>query len=463
MRVTVALPALRGGASGRRVVLLLACVLALDGADGAAVGALAPQLERAFRVGNVGIGLLVSSTAVVGALATLPVGALADRVRRVPLLWTSILAWSAAMVASGLSTSYPMLLVTRLGLGAVTATAGPTVASLTGDLFPPRERGRIYGLILAGETAGLGAGFLLAGDVAAALSWRIAFLALAVPGIGLAVVIQRLLPEPPRREAGRLLGDDPVRMSLWRATRLVLGIRTNVLLILSSSLGYFFLGGIRTFAVLFLRTHFSLPQATAASLVPILGIGALVGVLTGGRLADRLVRQGRTDARILVPAISFAVAAALFLPGSIVRPFAVAVPLYVAGAAALAAPNPPLDAARLDIMHPRLWGRAESIRTVLRTLLQGGAPLVFGYVSRLAGGVRGTGSTNAGDLGGAAPGGAGLEETFLIMLVPLLLSSVLLLAAARTYPRDVATAAASERERQPSAAVTGTLSRLRQR
>jgi hypothetical protein len=38
-----------------------------------------------------------------------------------------------------------------------------------------------------------------------------------------------------------------------------------------------------------------------------------------------------------------------------------------------------------------------------------------------------------------------LEETFLIMLVPLALNGVLLLGARRSYVRDVATAVASER------------------
>jgi hypothetical protein len=41
------------------------------------------------------------------------------------------------------------------------------------------------------------------------------------------------------------------------------------------------------------------------------------------------------------------------------------VPLLILGAFLLGVPNPPMDAARLDIMHPRLWGRAEGVRTVL--------------------------------------------------------------------------------------------------
>ncbi|MGI8681657.1 MAG: hypothetical protein ACR2JO_05925 [Mycobacteriales bacterium] len=44
-----------------------------------------------------------------------------------------------------------MLLITPFALGALVATAGSVVASLTGDLFPAVERGRIYGFIASGN------------------------------------------------------------------------------------------------------------------------------------------------------------------------------------------------------------------------------------------------------------------------------------------------------------------------
>ncbi len=93
----------------------------------------------------------------------------------------------------------------------------------------------------------------------------------------------------------------------------------------------------------------------------------------------------------------------------------------------LSAQNPPLNAARLDIMPPLLWGRAEGIRTFLRTAAQALAPLLFGGVADVVFG-----------------GGKGaLRWTFLVMLLPLAASSVYLFRAMRTYPRDVATAAAA--------------------
>jgi hypothetical protein len=113
---------------------------------------------------------------------------------------------------------------------------------------------------------------------------------------------------------------------------------------------------------------------------------------------------------------------------------AVALPLLMIGAFLLGAPNPALDAARLDIMHPRLWGRAEGVRTALRSVGEAAAPLLFGYVSQYV----------FGD-GTSAAQAAGLQYTFLLFLAALLASGVLALAGLRTYPRDVATATASAR------------------
>jgi MFS family permease len=99
----------------------------------------------------------------------------------------------------------------------------------------------------------------------------------------------------------------------------------------------------------------------------------------------------------------------------------------------LSAQNPPLDAARLDIMPPQLWGRAEAVRTLLRSLAQALAPLLFGAVSDYV-------------FGG---GRSGLQWTFFVMVLPLGASAFLLFKARDTYPVDVASAAATTREARP--------------
>src|ERR1700761_7045486 len=164
-----------GGPARARVITLFGAVLALNGADNATVGAIAPQLEHALHIGNTKIGLLTAVSLLVGAIFTIPVGLLVDRIKRIPMLSISIVLWSAASLLSAFAGSYSSLLLTRLLLGAVTATAGPAIASLTGDYFPARERGRVYAYILGGEIAGNAVGFIVSGNIAAAIDWRAAF------------------------------------------------------------------------------------------------------------------------------------------------------------------------------------------------------------------------------------------------------------------------------------------------
>ncbi|MBO0775790.1 MAG: hypothetical protein J2P34_05705, partial [Actinobacteria bacterium] len=85
------------------------------------------------------------------------------------------------------------------------------------------------------------------------------------------------------------------------------------------------------------------------------------------------------------------------------------------------------------------------VRTFLRTLGEAGAPTLFGYVSQYVFG--GPGATAGGKGGGTqhAAAATGLEYTFLVFLLPLVLAGLLALMALRTYSRDVATADASGR------------------
>jgi MFS family permease len=197
------------------------------------------------------------------------------------------------MLSTGAAFSYPMLLVTRVFLGAVQATSGPTLASLTGDLFPAHERSRIFAFIHAGELIGAGIGFLVSGEIAAIISWRWSFWVLSVPGIALAVALRRGLDEPRRGGTSTSTSTSaPPAMTFSKALRYLLRIRTNVALIAALALGYFFLGGARTFGVVFVRGQYDLDQAAGTAVAAVLGAGALAGLLIAGRSADVLLHRG---------------------------------------------------------------------------------------------------------------------------------------------------------------------------
>ena len=451
-----------GGPGRLRPVLLLGGVLALNTADTGTIGAAAAQLEADLGISHAQLGLLATASSAVGAIAAIPMGVLADRVTRVRLLTATVATWAVAMLAGGLAPDYTWLLASRLLLGAAVAASGPVVVSLTGDLIPPTDRARVLGWILTGEIIGAGIGLFAGGEIAAALSWRYAFFLLAAASFGLAVVLWRGLPEPARGGADRLPTDTPAapdappdqaqatvagrgvrparervldvdasELSLRRATVYLLRIPSNWRLIVASSMGYFFFAGLRTFGVVFAQQHFRVSQAALGAVVPILGIAALAGAVLGGRFTDRALRHGYTGARIVVPAAGYTAAALLFLPGMAFTSIAIGLPTITLGAAALAAANPPLDAARLDIVPGSLWGRAESLRSFLRLGAEALAPATFGLVADVL--ARPAAQTDRA---------SGLRDTFLIMTIPLLANGLILLTARRSYPVDVATAAA---------------------
>jgi MFS family permease len=465
-----------GGKLRLRVIILLASVLGLSSADNATVGASAIELRHSLHISNTDIGLLVAVSSIVAAVASVPFGFMADRARRTWILGFAVTLWGLAMIWSATVHTFGGLLLTRLVLGLLTAAAGPIVASLVGDYFRSGERGRIYGYVLAGELIGAGAGFAITGDIAA-LSWRAAFIVLGLPAFALAWFFFKL-PEPARgtkapldpapgsrqsedlaehpmagpgapdpgppllqetdaqrmvREQGiapdpdKVLRRDARKMGLVSSTRYILSIRTNVILIVAGACGYYFLAGVQTFGVEFVREQYGVGQVLANFLMLLIGAGALIGVLVSGRIGDGMLRRKNLNGRIIVSAVAAAVTAGIFIPALIARSVVSALPFLFVAAFALSAQNPPIDAARLDIVPATLWGRAEGVRTLFRTGAQAIAPLLFGAVSQYV-------------FGG---GRSGLQWTFVVMLVPLAANAVILFGALRTYPRDVATAAAA--------------------
>lgn len=470
-----------GGPARLQIIAVLAAILAVESSDLGTVSAVSGELKGAFHLGNTEIGLLLAVVSFVGAAATLPMGAVVDRFSRRVLLMFVVASWVIAEGISGFATSFSFLLVTRAIIGALTAVAWPCVASLTGDFFPARDRAGIYGLIIAGELVGMGIGFFISGEASTLLNWHWSFYAMAVPPIALVWVIWRFLPEPERgtqswimegeddpnaasrpaaqkskgrqqREQRRtsrsesaspqesvrrahvrpreelILREDPTRWSLWHVLTYLLRLPTYGLLIAASALAYYFLSGARAFAMIYITQHYHIARGVVSSLVFVVGIGTLAGTIAGGRLAERLLRKGKADARIVVAAVALALSVPILGLAIWTSSAWLGIGLMTAGACVLSAAVAPIDAARLDIVHPRMWGRGEAGRMALRSTFEGGAPLLFGALSEWLGG-----------------GQNGLMWTFLIMLIPMLVASMLGVAARKTYLRDVATAAASSR------------------
>ncbi|MHB1930655.1 MAG: MFS transporter [Acidimicrobiales bacterium] len=482
-----------GGPARRHVVLLLAAVLGLQSADSGAIGSLAAPIEGAFHVGNVAVGLIATSSTLIGSVTTLPFGVLVDRWNRTRLLQIVAVVWGVSTMVSGASTSFDMLLAVRVFQGGLTAVAGPALASLAGDLFPTEERGRLWSYVLVGELAGAGVGILVTGVLSGIADWRVALSALGLPAFALAWALHRHLPEPLRGGASRLprgatrvptagdaatapgAGERPARLeapsaverlaeemgveagprqvighrrplSTWQAVKFVLRIPSNDALIFASGIGYFFVQGLEIFAELFFRERYGVGQSGASVLFVVIAAGAILGVVLSGQAADRLIGHGKPAGRMIVGAVTFVGTTVVFVPATLLTSAALAIPFMVIAAAFLGAVNPPVDTARLDVVPSFLWGRAEAVRTALRQALQGLAPLLFGLVSAAFGAPRtgfGAGvNTKRAQL--PAGGGHGLEVAFMLFSIPMLVAGAALWLSRSAYLRDTVAARRSD-------------------
>lgn len=442
--------ALQGGERAR-IIFILAATLGLDSADKATVSAVSEQLKQALSIENTQIGMLIAVVSFVGAVVTLPAGVLADRMHRKTILMVAVATWAVATIFSGLASSYLWLLVSRIFLGVVTAAAWPCIASLSGDLFPARERAKIYGMILSGELVGTAIGFFVSAGLSGFFNWHWAFYAMSLPSAVLVWAIWRYLPEPERggqswlstgegeeaeeSEAQEIAGESDVEpepelveeseraTESWvAAMRYCLEVPSYRLLVITSALVYFFFAAVRGFGMIFFTQHYGLSHGIATLMAGVIGAGALIGVLAGGYLSEALLGRGQLSARVVVPSVTLIAAVPFLGFGLSTGQVWLGILLLTVGAGILALAMAPIDAARLDVIRPLIWGRAEAGRSAVRYAFEGSAPLLFGVLSSAI----------------------GLSWAFLILLSSVLGAGLAAWPMRRTYAQDVATAAASK-------------------
>ena len=189
--------------AGPKLVLLVLCVTSLTARiDDQAIGVLLPQIRSDFGIDLTFLGTVASIAGVVVTLLTLPLGYLADRVRRVWMLRIGTMLTAATIAATGLVRSPAMLVGARLSNAVGQGISTPASFPLTADYFPPRSRARVFSVSFAAAQLGLIVGPLIAGIAGDAIGWRPTLLILG--GIAtVAALLTFLLREPVRGQHDR--------------------------------------------------------------------------------------------------------------------------------------------------------------------------------------------------------------------------------------------------------------------
>lgn len=268
-------------------------------------------------------------------LISIPVGWLADKSNRVKVLSVACGLWSLATMTCGMSANYPQLVASRMAVGVGEAGGVPPSYAIITDYFPPGRRATALSLYNLGPPIGQALGVAFGASIAAAYSWRLAFVVLGGAGVLAALSVLTLVREPRRG------GLDPVsatagvpKASFGSTVGMFVTSPSLVLVSLACGATQIVTYGAGNFTTLFLMRERGMTLQEVAVWVALLtGVFMTGGIFVSGRVIDRFVHRFR-PAYAVIPALSLTAAAPLFLGFAYAPTWPIAL-LFLAGPTAL--------------------------------------------------------------------------------------------------------------------------------
>jgi ABC-type branched-subunit amino acid transport system ATPase component/predicted MFS family arabinose efflux permease len=296
--------------AGRATFVILLLLNGLDQLEQAGLTVLAPNIRDTFHVSNGTIVFLSVASGSFLVLGALPMGWMADRFRRAPIIGWAGVVFAAMVVCSGLAVNVFTFFWARFGVGVAKASNLPVNGSMLADTYPIGIRGRIAAAngLAAGTLAAISP--LAVGGIAAlaggGAGWRWSFFVLGAPVAVIAVLAFRL-PEPPRGQfemaevLGEVVHDErPAPISIEAAFSRLLRIRTVKTSILAFAAIGFGLFTTPVLGSLFLQNHYHLDALQRGLAFTAGNAGALVVLPIIGRKYDALYRQSPSKALALI-------------------------------------------------------------------------------------------------------------------------------------------------------------------
>jgi MFS family permease len=246
----------------------------------------------------------------------IPVGWLADRTNRIAILALACAIWSAATAACGLARNYGEFAVARMTVGFGEAGGVPPSYAIISDYFPAGRRGLALGIFNLGPPVGAALGIAFGASVAAAFSWRDAFLVIGLIGIVTAVALMFIVKEPRRGALDASPDAPPVvleKAKFGETLKMFITHPALMLASLGSGATQFITYGLGNFATLFLMREKGMTLNDVAvwyALVVLIGMGG--GIFASGWAIDRFTRRSK-KAYALIPAATLTLAIPFYL------------------------------------------------------------------------------------------------------------------------------------------------------
>lgn len=305
------MPASTGEGYAWFVVAILMIAYVFSFVDRQILNLLVGPIRRDLGISDTQMSLLMGlSFAIFYTILGIPLGRLADSRSRRGLIAAGVVVWSVMTALCGTAKHYTQLFLYRIGVGVGEAALSPAAYSMIADYFPPQRRATAISVYSMGIYLGAGLAFLLGGLVIKFVAaqdavafpvvgeirpWQLVFLILGGAGLLFSVAFL-LVREPPRHGAGDAAAPfGEVTAYLWRNRRTVL----------CHNLGFAMLAFCSYGTGAWIPSYFIRSHGWDAGQVGIVyGLIVMVfgsaGIVIGGRLTDRGLHRGQTDAALRV-------------------------------------------------------------------------------------------------------------------------------------------------------------------
>ncbi|MEP7143108.1 MAG: MFS transporter [Ferruginibacter sp.] len=247
------------------------------------------------------------------------IGRYADRTNRRNIIIAGIAAWSLLTSLCAGVKNYSQFFLARMGVGVGEATLSPSAYSMITDYFPKRKLGIAMSVFTMGIFLGSGLALAIGAGLVANLPkdgmlhvpilgniyhWQKLFLMIGLPGL-LISLLMFTVKEPVRKD---VLQKDGVQSKLSLSESLKI-IFKNLTTYLSICLGTAFTAFVSYGSTAWIPTYFN---RTFGWPVPKAGLyyglillaASILGVLWGGRYADKLKSKGVHNGRVRVGLIA---------------------------------------------------------------------------------------------------------------------------------------------------------------
>ena len=270
--------------------------------------------ERGIIIDDFEKGLLLGPAfGIFYATLGLPIAKWADRANRKNIVAGAISLWSAATAACAAATGFWSLFMARLMVGVGEAGGTAPSHSILSDYFRKTEISRAIAVFSLGTTFGSALALMGGSYIADLTNWRITFIAAAVPGLVIGLLIFLTVREP-KRGAFEVSYTEKQRLPFLSTVKELLKIKPFVGTVIAHALAVMFLYILSSWTFpMFERNNPDMTKTQIGFIYgPALLAGGLPGMLLGGYLSDALSKR---DAQWMgwVPAFGCFLAVPIFL------------------------------------------------------------------------------------------------------------------------------------------------------